>query len=155
QTRADLDPKLPLIGFAGAPFTVASYMIEGGASRHFEHTKTLMHGDEGAWNALLAKIVRAQAGYLNRQLEAGAQAVQVFDSWVGCLSPDDYRRYVRPHTERLLAAIRPGAPVIHFGTGTAGFLPDFRAAGGSVIGVDWRVDLDRAWDLVGDGVAVM
>jgi uroporphyrinogen decarboxylase len=153
--RRDLEPGIPLIGFAGAPFTVASYLIEGRGSRHFEHVKAFMYGDEGAWNALMAKIVRGTTGYLERQLEAGCQALQVFDSWVGALSPADYRRYVLPHTRALFRALPAGVPVIHFGTGTATLLPDLRAAGGSVIGFDWRVELDRAWAQVGHDVAVM
>jgi len=154
-TRAALEPGIPLIGFAGAPFTLASYLIEGQGSRHFEHTKAQMYGDEGAWNALMEKLVRAQVGYLNRQVEAGCQALQIFDSWVGALSPADYRRYVAPHVARLIAGITPGTPVIHFGTGTGALLADMKAAGGSVIGLDWRVDLGPTWDALGDDVAVM
>jgi uroporphyrinogen decarboxylase len=153
-TRAALEDEIPLIGFAGAPFTVASYLVEGRGSRHFEHVKAFMYGDEGAWNALLAKVVRGQVGYLNAQVEAGCQALQVFDSWVGALSPADYRRYVAPHTRAMLAGIVPGVPVIHFGTGTATLLADMKAAGGSVIGLDWRVELGAAWRGLGD-VAVM
>jgi uroporphyrinogen decarboxylase len=154
-TRRDLEPDIPLIGFAGAPFTVASYLVEGGGTRTFAHTKRLMTGDEGAWHALLGKIVRATAGYLVRQVEAGCQALQLFDSWVGALSPADYRRYVLPHTRALVAALPPDVPLIHFGTGTSTLLPDMAGAGGSVIGLDWRVELDRAWDTLGPGVAVM
>jgi len=154
-TRAALEPTVPLIGFAGAPFTVASYLIEGHGSRHYEHTKALMYGDEGAWHALLEKVVRAQVGYLNRQVEAGCQAIQVFDSWVGALSPADYRRYVQPHVARLIAGVTKGTPVIHFGTGTAALLPDMKAAGGDVIGLDWRVDLGSTWDALGPEVAIM
>jgi len=153
-TRAALEDGIPLIGFAGAPFTVASYLVEGRGSRHFEHVKAFMYGDEGAWNALMSKIVRAQVGYLNAQVEAGCQALQVFDSWVGALSPADYRRYAAPHTKALLAGIAPGVPVIHFGTGTATLLGDMQAAGGDVIGLDWRVELGAAWRGLGD-VAVM
>jgi uroporphyrinogen decarboxylase len=155
RTRADLPGALPLIGFAGAPFTVASYLIEGGSTRTFAHTKRFMYADEGAWRALLEKIVRGTTAYLNRQLDAGAQALQVFDSWVGCLSPADYRRYVQPYTAQLFAGLRPGAPVIHFGTDTASLLPDMKTAGGTVLGFDWRVDLDAAWQRVGHDVAVM
>ena len=154
-TRRDLEPEIPLIGFAGAPFTVASYLVEGRGSRHFTHVKRLMYDDEGAWHALLAKVVRAQAGYLVRQVEAGCQALQLFDSWVGALSPADYRRYVLPHTRALLAALPADVPVIHFGTGTSTLLPDMKAAGGSVIGLDWRVELDRSWRELGPDVAVM
>jgi uroporphyrinogen decarboxylase len=154
-TRAALETGIPLIGFAGAPFTVASYVIEGRGSRSYEHTKALMYGDPGAWDALLGKIVRAQVGYLNRQVEAGCQAIQIFDSWVGALSPADYRRYVAPHVARLIAGIAPGVPVIHFGTGTGALLADMKAAGGDVIGLDWRVELGRTWDALGEDVAVM
>jgi uroporphyrinogen decarboxylase len=104
---------------------------------------------------LCEKVVRGQIAYLNRQIEAGCQAIQIFDSWVGCLSPADYRRYAQPYTRDLIAGLTPGVPVIHFGTDTAGFLGDFRDAGGSVIGLDWRVDLDRAWSELGPEVAVM
>ncbi len=154
QTRADLPTTLPLIGFAGAPFTVASYLIEGRGTRHFERTKRFMHGDEGAWRALMEKIVRGTAAYLNRQAAAGCQALQIFDSWVGCLSPADYRRYVQPFSAALIAALPPGVPVIHFGTDTTSLLPDMKAAGGTVIGLDWRVELDRAWQGLGYDVAV-
>ena len=154
-TRRDLEAEIPLIGFAGAPFTVASYLVEGQGSRTYLHTKRLMYGDEGAWHALMAKIVRAQVGYLARQVEAGCQALQIFDSWVGALSPADYRRYVLPHTRALFAALPPDVPVIHFGTATGALLSDLRAAGGSVIGFDWRVELDRAWAAVGHDTAVM
>jgi uroporphyrinogen decarboxylase len=153
-TRAALPDGLPLLGFAGAPFTVASYVIEGHGTRTFSHTKRLMYGDEGAWHALLEKIVRGTIAYLNRQVEAGCQAVQLFDSWVGCLSPADYRRYVAPHSAALIAGLAPGVPVIHFGTDTATLLPDLRRAGGTVIGLDWRVELDRAWAGIGHDVAV-
>jgi uroporphyrinogen decarboxylase len=149
QTRNDLDPATPLIGFAGAPFTIASYLIEGGASRHFEHTKGLMVRDPGAWHTLMDRIARGLVGYLNAQIAAGAGAVQLFDSWVGCLSPADYREFVLPHSRTVIEGITPGVPVIHFGTGTATLLADMRAAGGDVIGLDWRVELDRGWEIVG------
>lgn len=153
--RRDLEPAIPLIGFAGAPFTVASYLIEGRGTRHFDQVKSFMYRDEGAWNALMAKIVRGTIGYLGLQVEAGCQALQIFDSWVGALSPADYRRYVLPHTRALFQGMPAGVPAIHFGTGTATLLPDLRAAGGSVIGFDWRVELDRAWNEVGHDIAVM
>ena len=155
RTRADLPSELPLIGFAGAPFTLASYLIEGGSTRSFARTKAFMRGDEGAWHALLALLARGLAPYLRRQIEAGAQAVQIFDSWVGCLSADDYRRYARPHTEALLRNLPAGAPVIHFGTGNPELLEEMAAAGGDVIGIDWRVDLGRAWDRIGPDRAIM
>jgi uroporphyrinogen decarboxylase len=152
--RAALPPGLPLIGFAGAPFTVACYAIEGGSSRHYDRAKAFMYGDPGAWDALLRKLVDATAVYLNAQVAAGAQAVQVFDSWVGTLSPDDYRRFVQPHMKRLFATLPVGVPAIHFGTATGALLELQRDAGGTVIGLDWRVDLDRAWDRIGPEVAV-
>jgi uroporphyrinogen decarboxylase len=145
---------VPLIGFAGAPFTLASYLIEGGASRSFLQTKRFMLADPGAWDGLMERLGAAVRDYLNLQIAAGADAVQLFDSWVGALSPTDYRRFVLPHMRRLIAGITPGVPVIHFGTDTAGLLECQRAAGGDVIGVDWRVDLDVAWARVGHDVAV-
>ncbi len=154
QTRADLPADLPLIGFAGAPFTLASYAVEGGASRTFLFTKTLMYRDRGAWDALLGRLVRAVAMYLNAQIAAGAQAVQIFDSWVGCLGPDDYRQYVLPHMRELFSAIQPGPPVIHFATGNPQLAPLQREAGGDVIGVDWRIRLDDAWKAIGYDRAV-
>ncbi len=154
RARAALADRVPLIGFAGAPFTVASYLVEGGASRDFLWTKRLMHADPGAWHALLGRLSRAIARYLEGQVAAGAQAVQLFDSWVGCLSPDDYRDLVLPHTRAVIQALPPGVPVIHFGTGTAGLLEAMREAGGDVIGLDWRVDLGAAWARLGHDVAV-
>ena len=154
RTRAALPPDLPLIGFAGAPFTVASYMIEGGASKNFRHTKTLMYRDEGAWRALMERLGREIAKYVNAQIKAGVQAVQIFDSWVGCLGPEDYRRFVLPYTQLLIEGISPGTPVIHFGTGTGMFLEEMRDAGGDIIGLDFHVELGKSWDLLGDGVGV-
>src|SRR4051812_15752202 len=153
RTRRALRPNIPLIGFGGAPFTLASYMIEGGGSRNYVHTKTLMYDDSGAWHAMMSLIARGLAKYLNAQIEAGAQVVQLFDSWVGCLSVDDYREYVLPHTRSVIESIKPGTPVIHFGTGTAALLELMREAGGDVIGLDWRVDLGEAWARL-DDVAV-
>jgi len=154
RTRAALPAHLPLIGFAGAPFTLASYLIEGGGSRTYARTKALMLGDAGAWRALMERLTTTIAAYLNAQIAAGADAVQLFDSWVGCLAPADYRAHVLPHMRALIDAIRPGTPVIHFGTGTAGLLEAMRAGGGDVIGVDWRIDLDTAWNRIGHDVAV-
>ena len=154
-TRRALPGDVPLIGFSGAPFTVASYMIEGGGSRNFVHTKTLMYTDKGAWDAMMSLISRALVKYLNAQVAAGAQAVQLFDSWVGCLGPDDYRNYVLPHTQSVIQNITPGVPVLHFGTGTNSLLELMRDAGGDVIGLDWRVRLDEAWDRLGSEVGVM
>ncbi len=155
ETRAALRSDIPLIGFAGAPFTLASYIVEGGASKNYVHTKSLMYNDSGAWHAMMLLISRGLIKYLNAQVEAGAQAVQLFDSWVGTLSPDDYREYVLPHTRSVIRGITPGVPVIHFGTGTAALLELMREAGGDVIGLDWRVRLDEAWSRVGHEVGVM
>jgi uroporphyrinogen decarboxylase len=155
QTRASLKPDLPLIGFSGAPFTLASYMIEGGGSRNYVHTKSLMYTDKGAWDALMSLISRALVKYLNAQISAGAQAVQLFDSWVGCLNDEDYREYVLPHTRSILSQLTPGTPVIHFGTGTGALLESMREAGGDVIGFDWRVRLDEAWKRIGHDRAAM
>jgi uroporphyrinogen decarboxylase len=149
-----LPAHVPLIGFAGAPFTVASYLVEGGASRDYLATKRLMREAPAAWHRLMTILAEATAAYLNGQIAAGAAVVQLFDSWVGALAPDDYRELVLPHTRAVIAALTPGTPVIHFGTGTAGLLPLLREAGGDVIGLDWRVDLDAGWRAVGDGVGV-
>ncbi|MFN3650697.1 MAG: uroporphyrinogen decarboxylase [Armatimonadota bacterium] len=153
-TRQALDPKTPLIGFCGAPFTLASYMIEGGGSRNYENTKSLMYRDSGAWHALMDRIARGLIGYVNRQVEAGAQCIQIFDSWVGSLGPEDYREFVLPHSRTLIQGITPGVPVIHFGTGTGTMLRDIRDAGGDVIGLDWRTPIDRGWAEVGYDRAV-
>jgi uroporphyrinogen decarboxylase len=152
--RAALPADLPLIGFAGAPFTVACYAIEGGGSRHYEKAKRFMYADPGAWDALLERLVDATAHYLAGQVNAGAQVLQLFDSWVGNLSPDDYRRFVQPHMRRLFEKLDPNVPVIHFGTDTGSLLELQRDAGGSVIGLDWRVDLDKAWARLGPTVGV-
>jgi uroporphyrinogen decarboxylase len=154
QTRADLPSHIPLIGFAGAPFTLASYAIEGGASRSFLHTKTLMYRDESAWRTLMERLARSIARYLNGQIAAGAQCVQLFDSWVGCLGFDDYRRYVLPYVKQITAALTPGVPIINFAAGNPALLPLLAEAGGSVIGIDWRVRLEDAWKTVGHDRAV-
>ncbi|MDP7346747.1 MAG: uroporphyrinogen decarboxylase [Phycisphaeraceae bacterium] len=154
-TRGSLPPDIGLIGFAGAPFTVASYLIEGGKSLAYTRTKTLMHTDADTWHALMGKLVSVTAVYLNRQVEVGANAVQLFDSWVGALCPDDYRRYVLPHMSELITRIDGPASVIHFMTGNPALLPLMKEAGGDVIGLDWRVDLAQAWDTLGYDVAVM
>jgi len=155
QTRRALKPDIPLIGFCGAPFTLASYMTEGGGSKNYLHTKRLMYDHAGAWHAMMSLISRALVKYLNAQIEAGTEAVQLFDSWVGCLSPDDYRQFVLPHTKSVIESVTKGVPVIHFGTGTAALLELMREAGGDVIGLDWRVRLDDGWQRVGHDVAVM
>lgn len=141
---------VPLIGFAGAPFTLASYLVEGGASRRFLRVKALMYGEEALWHRLMEKLTEAMARYLRAQAEAGADLLQVFDSWVGALSPADYRRYVKPHMERLFQKLRPaGVPVIHFGVGTLGLLQDMKEAGGDVLGLDHHTPLPWARALLG------
>jgi len=153
--RKELDGKTPLIGFGGAPFTLASYLIEGGKSSHFALTKRLMYREPQAWHALMAKLSEVVRLYLLAQVEAGAQAIQLFDSWIGQLSPLDYVEYIQPHVRKILSSVATtGVPVIHFGTGTATLLRVQRDAGGSVIGVDWRTPIDEAITLLGDGVAV-
>jgi len=153
--RAEIDGKVPLIGFAGGPFTLAGYMIEGGSSSSFLRTKRMMYEDPEFWSALMAKLVRLISTFLEAQVRAGAQAVQLFDSWVGCLSPADYRDYVLPHTRNIFESLKKSdAPAIHFGTGTADLLPLMREAGGDVLGVDWRTNLDVAWDRVGPGTGI-
>lgn len=142
--------KVPLIGFAGAPFTLASYLVEGGKSAHFAKTKRLMYAEPAAWNALMGKLAEVVRKYLRKQIEAGADAVQLFDSWVGQLSPDDYREYVMPHVSHILQDVqKAGVPVIHFGTGTHALLELQREAGGTVIGLDWRTPLAEGWSRVG------
>jgi len=150
----ELGGKVPMIGFAGAPFTLASYLIEGGSSRQYQATKTMMYNRPQTWHRLMEMIARVTAAYLNLQVDAGADVVQLFDSWVGNLGPDDYRRFVLPHTASIISAIRPGVPVIHFGTVTGNLLAEMREAGGDVIGLDWRVNLAEAWARLGYDVAV-
>jgi len=146
---------VPLIGFCGAPFTVASYIIEGGSTREFLKTKTMMYSDPQTWHALMEKLSYVLTDYLLAQIRAGAQAVQVFDSWVGTLNAADYLEFVQPYSRHILqAAQATGVPVIHFGTGTTTLLPAMKAAGGTVLGLDWRIPLDEGWDLVGQDVAI-
>ena len=146
---------IPLISFCGAPFTVASYMIEGGSSREFLKTKTMMYSDPQTWHALMEKLSCVLADYLVAQIRAGAQVVQVFDSWVGALNPSDYEMFVLPYSQKVLQAARAeGVPVIHFGTNTTTLLPLMKRAGGDVIGLDWRIPLDDGWTLLGSDVAV-
>jgi uroporphyrinogen decarboxylase len=158
QTIRILRPELgdtPLIGFCGAPFTVASYMIEGKASREFINTKAMMYSAPETWHALMDRLSGVLSDYLAAQIQAGAQAVQLFDSWVGALSPQDYADYVQPYSRRVLRAAEAlGVPVIHFGTGTSTLLPAMRAAGGTVIGLDWRMPLAEGWRLVGEDVGI-
>ena len=153
--RTRLADRVPLIGFAGAPFTLASYAIEGGPSSNYARTKALMYGEPEAWHRLADTFAAVIADYLTAQIEAGVQAVQLFDSWVGALSPPDYREFALPHTKRIFDTLQPlGVPTLHFGTGTATLLPEMRDAGGDVIGLDWRIPLDAGWALVGEDRAV-
>ena len=154
KARAGLRSDLPLIGFSGAPFTLASYITEGGGSKNYVHTKELMYCHPEAWDAMMQLISRSVVKYLNGQILAGAQAVQLFDSWAGCLSPEDYRRSVLPYTVQVIENIRPRVPVIYFSTGTGGYLDLVGSTGADVIGVDWRIDLAQAWAKIGDRQAV-
>lgn len=154
RTRAALRPELPLLGFAAAPFTLASYLIEGGGSRSYTRTKAFMYSDPGAWRALMEHLARNLAAYVRGQVEAGVQAVQIFDTWVGCLGPADYREFVLPWSHALFRALPGDIPLIHFGTGTGTLLEAMREAGGDVIGLDFHVELDEAWQRAGYDVAV-
>lgn len=155
QIQRELSGRVPLIGFAGAPFTLASYAIEGGHSSNFARTKALMYGTPDAWHRLCEMLVEVVSEYLAAQIEAGVNAVQVFDSWVGALNARDYREFILPHTRRLFGALaRYNVPSIHFGVGTGAILGELAEAGGSVIGVDWRTPLDEAWQRIGNGRAV-
>jgi uroporphyrinogen decarboxylase len=146
---------VPLIGFAGAPFTLAGYAVEGGHSTHFAHVKALMYQEPATWHRLAALLAQVACEYLVAQVEAGAQALMVFDSWIGVLHETDYREYVAPHVQTLFAGLASvDVPLIHFGTGNAHLLRAQREAGGSVIGVDWRTPLDVAWRGLGEDVAV-
>jgi uroporphyrinogen decarboxylase len=150
QIKTELGRRAPLIGFAGAPFTLASYAIEGGHSTAFAHTKALMYGTPAAWHRFCDLIADVIGDYLVAQVEAGVDCVQVFDSWVGALNSADYREFILPHTRKIFDRIAPtGVPTIHFGVGTASILGDLRDAGGDVIGADWRTPLDEAWQRVG------
>jgi uroporphyrinogen decarboxylase len=153
--RKELPPDVALIGFGGAPFTLASYLIEGGASRDFLHTKRMMFAARPAWDRLMQTLTGLMAEYLVAQVNAGVQAVQLFDTWAGCLSPDDYRAHVEPYSRQVLQAVgQTGVPVIHFGVGTGALLELMRQAGGDVIGVDWRLPLDAAWERLGEAVGI-
>lgn len=154
RTRAALQPALPLLGFAAAPFTLASYLIEGGGARSYTRTKAFMYSDPGAWRALMEHLTRNLAAYARGQVDAGAQAVQIFDTWVGCLGPADYREFVLPWTQALSKGLPHDIPLIHFGTSTGTLLEAMREAGGNVIGLDFHVELDQAWRRVGHDVAV-
>jgi uroporphyrinogen decarboxylase len=173
--KRELAGKIPLIGFSGAPFTLASYAIEGGSSREYRHTKRMMYAEPQLWHALMAKLTNLVAEYALAQLEAGADAIQIFDSWAGALSPGDYAEYVLPYVQQAIAAIRdwgsgirdqeiaftyptpdprPPTPVIYFGTGMSGMLGLLRQSGADVLGVDWRIYLDEAWAQIGPQFAV-
>jgi uroporphyrinogen decarboxylase len=150
QIKTELAGRLPLIGFVGAPFTLASYAIEGGHSSSFAHTKALMYGYPAAWHRLCDQLADVAGDYLAAQIEAGVDAVQVFDSWVGALNARDYREFVLPHTKKIFArAAQYRVPTIHFGVGTGAILQELRAAGGDVVGADWRIPLDEAWTAIG------
>ncbi len=152
--QGELAGRLPLIGFGGAPFTLASYAIEGGHSNNFARTKSLMYGHPEAWHRLCDTFATVIGDYMVAQIDAGVDAVQIFDSWVGTLSSADYREFALPHTQKIFQAIGGRVPTIHFGTGTATILEDLREAGGDVIGVDWRSPIDTAWDRIGHDHAV-
>ncbi|WP_417374803.1 uroporphyrinogen decarboxylase [Gimesia maris] len=152
--RADLPADIPLLGFAGCPFTLASYAIEGGSSKNYRRTKQMMYNDPSAWDALMNRFVDNLIVYLQRQIAAGCQAVQIFDSWAGCLSPEDYQQYVQPYTAKLVAGVQDHAPVINFLTGNPALLGLQRQAGGQVFGVDWRINLSDAWEIFGSDVAI-
>jgi uroporphyrinogen decarboxylase len=154
QIQRELDERVPLIGFAGAPFTLASYAIEGGHSNNFAKTKALMYGHPDDWHRLCEKLSRVVADFLVAQIEAGVDVVQVFDSWVGALDATDYREFALPHTRAIFDAIGKRVPTIHFGTGTSTILEELRNAGGDVIGVDWRIPIDEAWERIGPEHAV-
>jgi uroporphyrinogen decarboxylase len=155
QIKRELRGRIPLIGFAGAPFTLASYAIEGGHSSNFAKTKAMMYGTPDAWHRLCALFADRIADYLDAQIEAGVDAVQVFDSWVGALNARDYREFILPHTKRIFDSLRKHTvPSIHFGVGTGSILHELREAGGDVIGADWRTPLDEAWERIGFDRAV-
>lgn len=154
QTRRAIPSHIPVIGFSGAPFTLVSYMIEGGGSRNYIHTKRLMFSDSGAWHELMSKVTRTVSRYLNAQIAAGAQCVQLFDSWAGCLSAQDYQQYVLPYVKQIIDSIVPEVPVINFATGNPALLPLLRGDSRTVVGVDWRMPLDSAWSTIGHDRAV-
>lgn len=160
--QRELNGRVPLIGFSGAPFTLASYAIEGGGSREYRRTKQLMYREPETWHLLMRKLTKLITDYAQAQLEAGADAIQLFDSWVGALAPNDFAEYVLPYIQQIIASVqayrRPNsmqaAPVIYFGTGTAGLFGQIRQCGADVIGVDWRIPLDDAWAQIGPGFAI-
>jgi uroporphyrinogen decarboxylase len=147
--------RVPVIGFCGAPFTLASYMIEGGGSRNYVHAKKMMYNSPADWNVLMRKLVAVAAAYSAAQVRAGADVIQIFDSWVGCLSVEDYRRYVLPHVTNLVQTLQAtGAPIIYFGTDSATLLPAMNETGAEVIGLDWRIPLDEGWRTLGHSCGV-
>jgi uroporphyrinogen decarboxylase len=152
--RKELEGKIPLIGFCGAPFTLASYIIEGGHSKNYVLTKSMMYQDRPTWDALMEKISEVLIRYLNAQIRAGVQAVQVFDSWVGCLSPRDYEEHALPFSKKVMDGVDKKVPLIHFATSSSTLLELMKQAGGDVIGVDWRVDIREAWTRLGYDVAI-
>jgi len=155
QIKRSLSGRVPLLGFAGAPFTLASYAIEGGHSNTFAHTKAVMYGHPKAWHTFCDLLADVVGDYLVAQIEAGVDAVQVFDSWVGALNAADYREFILPHTKKIFDRVADsGVPTIHFGVGTGSILGELRAAGGDVIGADWRTPLDEAWERVGADRAI-
>lgn len=153
--KRELGDKTPLIGFSGAPFTLAAYLIEGKPSREFARTKAMMYGAPEVWHALMQRLTDIMVPYLHAKLDAGADALQLFDSWVGALSPRDYADYVQPYSRRIIASLRArGVPFIHFGTGTATLLDQMKTDGGTTIGVDWRIPLDVAWERIGHDLGI-
>ena len=152
--RKELQGKIPLIGFSGAPFTLASYIIEGGHSKNYVLTKSLMYQERSTWNALMEKISAMLIRYLNAQIRSGVQALQIFDSWVGCLTPSDYEEYVLPHSKKVIEGVGKSVPLIHFATSNSALLELMKRAGGDVIGVDWRVNIGEAWTRLGYDVAI-
>ncbi|HMK83329.1 MAG TPA: uroporphyrinogen decarboxylase [Candidatus Bathyarchaeia archaeon] len=154
-TKKRLDSRAPLIGFCGAPFTLATYLIEGHATREFTKTKRIMYTDSKTWHFLMEKLSTSMTSYLRAQIKAGVDAVQIFDSWVGCLSPQDYHKYVLQYSQSIFDQLREtNIPCIHFGTGSANLLDEMKSAGGNVIGVDWRIAIDVAWSKLGFDVAI-
>ena len=153
-TREGLENTKPLIGFAGAPFTLASYVIEGGSSRNFRQVKAFMHMFPEKWHGLMKRFAISAARCLNGQINAGVQIIQIFDSWVGCVSDEDYKKYVLPYSKMLIDLILPGTPIIHFAPGNPMILPSVRESGGHVISIDWRIALDKAWDMIGHNRAI-
>lgn len=152
--KNELNGKIPLIGFSGAPFTLASYIIEGGGSKNYTFAKGLMYSDPESWHVLMEKITDVVIVYLNAQIEAGVEAVQLFDSWVGCLGPAEYREFALPYTKRIIESVSKDVPFINFSTNTGTYLEVLREAGGDVVGLDWKVDLDEGWKRLGYDVAV-